>query len=345
MIVPKITPTFEADRSSWISGSPTPVLTGTTELHVVRPGPRLDPRYLDYLFSSLPFLQQGTSQMIGVAGQKRVPDDLIRDFRVPISDLSMQSVIADYLDFETARIDALIAKKRRLIELVDSRWVAEVVKLTTGDGQGWNELRLRRVVQSITGGAWGSEPGEGEVDALCIRGTDFDMANLGVDKTKAPIRGFTRKELLDREVRAGDLLIEKSGGGDLQPVGRVVRWCGGEPAVPTNFAARVRPRENMDSQYLAFVFRAAYETGRTRAWIKQTTGIQNLDLLGFLSEKWPVPPLATQRLIAKQLGDATIRQQQLKSRLRAQIELLIELRQALITAAVRGELEIPRTAA
>ena len=101
----------------------------------------------------------------------------------------------------------------------------------------------------------------------------------------------------------------------------------------------------MDSQYLAFVFRAAYETGRTRSWIKQTTGIQNLDLLGFLSEKWPIPPLATQRAIARQLGGATIRQQQLKSRLRIQIELLIERRQALITSAVAGELEIPGVAA
>ena len=101
----------------------------------------------------------------------------------------------------------------------------------------------------------------------------------------------------------------------------------------------------MDSQYLSFVFRAAYETGRTRAWIKQTTGIQNLDLLGFLSEKWPIPPLATQRAIGKQLEDATIRQQQLKSRLSAQVQLLIERRQALITAAVTGESEIPGAAA
>ena len=218
--------------------------------------------------------------------------DVIGDVRIVVPPLCEQRTIVDYLDMETARIDALISKKRRMLELADSRWVAEVVQMTTGDGQGWNERRLRRVLQSIIGGAWGSEPGEGEVEALCIRGADFDTANIGVEKSKAPIRGFGRKEFLARELRAGDLLIEKSGGGDLQPVGRVVRWSGDEPAVPTNFVARVRPRENMDSQYLAFVFRAAYETGCTRAWIKQTTGIQNLDLLGFLSGKCPVPPLA-----------------------------------------------------
>ena len=299
-------------------------------------------RFMHHLLRSRRLIAEYGARSKGIRpSQWDLPWDDFVSIKVRLPPLEEQQTIADYLDLEIACIDSLISKKRRMLELIDSRWVAEVVKMTTGDGQGWNELRLRRVVESIIGGAWGNEPGEGEVEAICIRGADFDMADLGVEKSKVPIRGFTRKEFLDREMRAGDLLIEKSGGGDLQPVGRVVRWCGGESAVPTNFAARLRPGENMDSQYLAFVFRAAYETGRTRAWVKQTTGIQNLDLRGFLSEKWPIPPLATQRSIAKQLGDATIRRQQLKSRLGRQIELLIERRQALITAAVTGELEIP----
>ena len=300
----------------------------------------IEPRYFSWWVMSDVFIEEVVARSVGVSYPAINPSEL-GQISVRLLSVEDQQAVADYLDLQTARIDALIAKKRRMLELVDSRWVAKIVKMTTGDGQGWNELRLRRVVQSIIGGAWGKEPGEGEVEAICIRGADFDMAYLSVENSKAPIRGFTRKEFLDRELRAGDLLIEKSGGGDLQPVGRVVRWCGGEPAVPTNFAARLRPAENMDSQYLAFVFRAVYETGRTRAWIKQTTGIQNLDLRGFFSEKWPIPPLATQRVISRQLGGATIRQQQLKSRLRAQIELLIERRQALITAAVIGELKIP----
>ena len=52
--------------------------------------------------------------MKGVAGQQRVPDEWLRDLRVPISDRTRQRAIADFLDAETARIDALIAKKRRL---------------------------------------------------------------------------------------------------------------------------------------------------------------------------------------------------------------------------------------
>ena len=314
-------------------------------LAICRPRPTLvDSRFLFWALNSDETRGQLSSGATGLT-RYGLRTDVIGDVSLAVPSLSEQRAIASYLDLVTAQIDSLISKKRRMIELIDSRWVAEVVKMTTSEGQDWNECQLRRAVQGIVGGSWGNEPGEGEVEAICIRGADFDMATLGVDKSKAPIRSFSRKEFLDREMRAGDLLIEKSGGGDLQPVGRVVQWYGDELAVPTNFAARLRPAENVDSSYLVFVFRAAYETGRTRAWIKQTTGIQNLDLLGFLSEKWSIPPLATQRVIAKQLRCATIRRQEISSQLRAQIRLLIERRQAIITRAVTGELDIPGVAA
>ena len=86
VIVPKITPTFQADRSTLIRGMPTAVGTGTTELHVIRPSSMVEPRYLDYLMSSRPFLLGGESWMIGVAGQKRVPDQWIRDFPILVTD-------------------------------------------------------------------------------------------------------------------------------------------------------------------------------------------------------------------------------------------------------------------
>ncbi len=113
IVLPKITPTFQADRSTLIQGMPTRVGAGTTELHVIRAHRGVDPRFIDYLFSSRSFLIGGEAQMIGVAGQKRVPDGWVRDFPVLVTRLDEQRAIADFLDAETARIDALIAKKRR----------------------------------------------------------------------------------------------------------------------------------------------------------------------------------------------------------------------------------------
>ncbi len=132
VVVPKITPTFEADRSTLITGMPTSVGTGTTELHVIRTSPMINARYLHYLVSSQTFLSGGEARMIGVAGQKRVPDQWIRDYPVPVADLTKQRMIADYLDTETARIDTLVAKIARTVELLQERRSALITAAVTG---------------------------------------------------------------------------------------------------------------------------------------------------------------------------------------------------------------------
>ena len=186
VIVPKITPTFEADRSTWVNGSPTTVLTGTTELHVVRPGPRLEPRYLGYLFSSSPFLQDGASHMIGVAGQKRIPDEWLRNYRIPMVGLETQHRIADHLDAETARIDTLLSKKRHLIELLDEqdrRTIDDLFDTVTRD----KLIRLGYVADVRSGVTLGGTQAKGpdEITApyLRVANVQHDRLDLGEIKT------------------------------------------------------------------------------------------------------------------------------------------------------------------
>ena len=69
--------------------------------------------------------------------------DAIGGVEFPLPPLGEQRAIADYLDTETARIDALITKKRRLITLLEEAWSAEVVERTLGNpwlggsSEGW----------------------------------------------------------------------------------------------------------------------------------------------------------------------------------------------------------------
>ena len=222
---------------------------------------------------------------LGALARSNTQDNLnaeqVANLYFPVLSVGAQRAIADYLDIETGRIDALITKKRRMIELLEERWIAEVTDATTSSGRNGSRIALRRVIDSTIGGAWGKDPGQGDLDALCVRGTDFDTAFLRVDNDRAPIRSFTHEEFQRRRLVGGDLVIEKSGGGDKQPVGRAVQWYGDDAGIPTNFAARIRPAAGVNSRFLAFLLRASYETGVTRRWIKQTTGIQNLDLGGF----------------------------------------------------------------
>ncbi|WP_164513571.1 restriction endonuclease subunit S [Janibacter indicus] len=105
----------------------------------------------------------------------------------------------------------------------------------------------------------------------------------------------------------GDIVLEKSGGGDNLPVGRTVLFDHEITAVPTNFAARVRPTSGVDSRYLTYLLRHLYESGATARAIKQTTGIQNLDTDAWLTTEAPLPSEDEQLRIADFLDDRVAR--------------------------------------
>jgi type I restriction enzyme, S subunit len=131
VVVAKITPCFENGKGALIEGLPGGFGAGTTELHVLRSGPKLDPHFLFYVTMSHQFRRLGAGAMSGAAGQKRVPADFIADYRLTAPSCDGQRAIADFLDRETARIDDLIAKKERLISLSRERTVARITALMT----------------------------------------------------------------------------------------------------------------------------------------------------------------------------------------------------------------------
>lgn len=187
----------------------------------------------------------------------------------------------------------------------------------------WGDIRLRRLVIP-TGGSWGVDAELGEVVAPCIRGTDFDYEVLRTSPGRAPLRGFSAAEFEKRCARRGDLIVEKSGGGEQQPVGRVVLHAVDQLVVPTNFAGRLRPNKGVEPRFLCYLFASLYSAGRTTAAIKQTTGIQNLDLDSLLDHQVRFPPESLQCGIADYLDAETARIDALIVKKRRLIDLLQE---------------------
>jgi type I restriction enzyme S subunit len=118
VIVAKITPCFENGKGASLTNLPTDIGFGSTEFHVLRPV-KVDQQFLFYLTKSYTFSKLGVASMTGAAGQRRVPNAFIENYRLGLpADIGEQSRIAAYLDCKTAQIDELIAKKHRLIELL-----------------------------------------------------------------------------------------------------------------------------------------------------------------------------------------------------------------------------------
>jgi type I restriction enzyme S subunit len=132
VLLAKITPCFENGKGALAVGLAHGVAFGTTELHVLRPRPQLLGQFLVYLTYSRPFRGLGQVEMKGAAGQQRVPEDFVKNFTAPVPPLPEQRAIAAFLDRETAKIDALIAKVQEVIERLKEYRTALISAAVTG---------------------------------------------------------------------------------------------------------------------------------------------------------------------------------------------------------------------
>jgi type I restriction enzyme S subunit len=178
-----------------------------------------------------------------------------------------------------------------------------------------------------------------------VRVADFDRLRFKVNSTASTVRHVSESERQGRLLRHGDILLEKSGGGENQPVGCAVLFDQEWTAVCSNFVARLEMKPTAVPRYWTYVFAALYNARVNTKSIKQTSGIQNLDSGQYLSETVFHPPVEEQERIAAFLDRETAALDLMISSAGAVIELLAERRAALISAAVTGQIDVRRMVA
>ncbi|AVT46242.1 restriction endonuclease subunit S [Shewanella baltica] len=199
--------------------------------------------------------------------------------------------------------------------------------------QDWSIHSLKRSVDRVTNGIWGSEP-DNVNDLIVLRVADFNRNQLKISDDKLTFRSIELKDRAFRLLKKGDLLIEKSGGGDKTLVGCVVLFDKDYPAVTSNFVAKMTPQQGFDSSFLRYAFSNLYAGKVNLPSIKQTTGIQNLDSDAYLLESFVFPSFEEQQKIANFLDHETAKIDTLIAKQEKLIELLKEKRQAVISHAV-----------
>ena len=222
VLLAKVTPCFENGKKAVAEGLANGIGFATSEVHVLRPDPeRINTSYLRYLLSSEPFRAAGMRSMTGAGGLRRVSEAAIKDFIIPTGDLDTQKTIADFLDKETARIDQLIEKKQRLVELLGERVRASVASILTDATADAPTSRLGRFVTAICDGPFGSSLKSSHYVDAGVR--VIRLQNIGVDEflgdNAAYISEEHRASLGDHDVYPGDILVAGLGD-DRRPVGR-----------------------------------------------------------------------------------------------------------------------------
>ena len=206
----------------------------------------------------------------------------------------------------------------------------------------WEVDRIKWSTNGIINGIWGDEP-NGANDLICVRVADFDRERFLVDDDPPTLRSIEEAQRKSRLLQNGDLLIEKSGGGEKQLVGCVVLFDHKFDAVCSNFVARMPISPGHVPRYWVYVHAAIYSGRLNSPSIKQTTGIQNLDSASYLETPVSYPPYAEQHAIANFLDQQTSKIDTLVAKKRTLIERMNEKRTALISHTVtRG---LPSSAA
>ena len=225
----------------------------------------------------------------------------------------------------------------RYSEYKDSgvKWLGEIPS-------HWNCIRLKNVFSKRTTGSWGEEQNHSQKNAECLRIADFDYNKLRFQKKEEyTIRSYASKEVENKKLVKGDLLIEKSGGGDKTPVGRCVVFdLDIHDAMYANFMEKLSPRNDIDSFYICYLLSCFYSYGMVWPYVKATTGIQNLDITSLLSKEYVyIPPRAEQDAIVRYLDAATSKIDKAIAMQQKMIDLLNERKQIIIQNAVTKGLD------
>lgn len=324
---------------------------------ILRPRPdALTQRYLYYFLQSLDAqaqLQRGATSNT----QQNIAMGDIASLLVPTCPLAEQRAIADYLDAETARIDALIAKKRQLFLLLEERRAGLMIAGVTGElthsgpvresglawartvPDHWDVALLRLVTRQGTGHTPSRTHPEWWAPDECV----VPWVTTGEVKQ---VRSDRVRVITETRERISHLGIANSSA-EIHPRGTVflcrtasAGYSGimGEDMATSQDFATWTCGDRLDPEFLLFCLRAMradllgrLATGSTH----KTIYMPDIQAL-----KIPAPPIQEQRQISAVLKRHIDRSFKMDDTLRRQIELLVERRQALITAAVAGNVAI-----
>lgn len=328
----------------------------STELLVLRSAGSIAPSALAYQLLSRGFIGWVDAMTYGTKMPRANPDQ-VTSVPIALAPIREQRAIAAFLDRETVRIDALAAKKERLIELLQEKRNALITRAVTkgldpnvpmkdsrvewlGEIPAhWDVTPLKAVSELQTGLTLGKKyEARSLIKRPYLRVANVQDGYLALDdiaEVDLPAQDAARYEL-----REGDVLMTE--GGDFDKLGRGHVW---EAQVPEclhqNHIFAVRPgRDLLRARFLAFVMGSGYGRAYFTATSKQSTNLASTNSTKLRNLPMPMPNLSEQDAIVLGIDRETSRLDALVAKVRDAISRLQELRTALISAAVTGKIDV-----
>ena len=353
--IAKITPCFENGKGAVMNGLVTGVGFGTTELIVVRPKESSTiSEYLYWLFTSTWFRKLGEASMYGAGGQKRVPDEFVRNFFIGLPLVSEQEQICTFLTQETAKIDNLIAEQQQLIKLLKEKRQAVISHAVTkglnpdvpmkdsgvewlGEVPAhWDIVPLKYLCKFSGGGTPSKENLSYWTDGNIPWVSPKDMKSFWLSDTQDKLTAIAVNESSTNYVESGALLM-------------VVRSGILQRMIPIAINT-VRVTLNQDMKALRFNlkmnvefaanFILGYQLPLLLEWSKEGATVESIEYEYLSNSLFPVPPIEEQETINESIKSRIEAFQSLEDYAVRVISLSKERRSALISSAVTGKIDV-----
>ena len=193
------------------------------------------PSYFARLFKCGSFIEKMDNITRGIREGKNIGYSDFSDAFLPLPPLDEQQRIADYLDERCGEIDEVKQTLSDEIEALQRLRKATIHKAVTkgldesapmkdsgvewiGEiPERWDTKRIKYFVESRVAGAWGELPELSEHKVICLRIADFDYDHLtfkNLRDDEFTLRGYKKSDVLKCRLKKGDILVEKSGGGE-----------------------------------------------------------------------------------------------------------------------------------
>lgn len=213
--------------------------------------------------------------------------------------------------------------------------------------KNWVTAELNQIFSYVIGGDWGKDTlfdDADYVEALCIRGSEIKNWNRDKGST-ASLRKIKKSSLNSRKLEFGDILLEISGGGPEQPVGRtvivddeVLNYEKEKDKVCTNFLRLVRVDNKLNSFYVNYYLQYFYHSGEIVKYQGGSNNLRNLKYKEYETISIPLPPLSEQNRIVEKLDRLFGQLEGIKNSMEKIPVLLKNFRQQVLTQAVTGKL-------
>lgn len=333
VLIAKITPCFENMKGWLAQGLSAGVGFGSTELHVIRAGPKVLPRIL-YAHSLSPrFRRLGARFMTGSAGQQRVSADFLRAYRIWLPSLATQHRIADIdqrLEGALRSIDALIAAKREQKRGLMQQLLTGKVRFP-GFTEPWKTVRIGDIAARVT---------------RRNRGASSRVLTASGQHGLIDQREFFSRRVASAKIdeyylmRRGEFAYNRSAmqGYDFGAIKRLDRYD--EAAISTLYICFAITDEHVQSDFLAQVFESRALDQQLRTVVRigiRDHGLLNLDIGDFFEMSIRLPSNPEQRRIAECLYAADREIQLLEEHRRC----ITNERRGLMERLLSGDLPLP----